>query len=91
MKEADFITEHEAQQRKAVKAPLYSTQPHCTGPCDQGDRVCMTPEACQRAAADASDDWQPATMADNLAFWLPVGGITALILIALALTLGWRP
>jgi len=90
-----FITEHEAQQRAAVNATLYSTYGDCTGPCEQGDRVCMTPEACQRPsaadAADAAEGWEPASVADNLAFWLPVLFCTGLFVLALLSFAEWRP
>jgi hypothetical protein len=88
----DLITEHEAQQRAAVNAALYSTYGHCTGPCEQGDRVCMTPEACQLpSVADAAEGWEPASVADNLAFWLPVLFCTGLFVLALVFFVGWRP
>ena len=47
----EIITAHEADQiirlKQPLNWPLYSTFPHCSGPCQQGRTLCLTPEACQ--------------------------------------------
>lgn len=70
--------------------PIYSTFPHCSGPCDQGHKICMTPEACQTGVAEP-DEWVATTWRDSLAFWGFVGAGTAAFVLILALALGWRP
>ena len=61
--------------------PIYSTFPHCSGPCEQGRRLCTTPEACQTGEAD---EWKPLSLRDHLMFWVPVltitGGLLAFVL-----------
>jgi len=85
---AIIVTLHEAEQSAEVCKPLwpiYSTFPHCSGPCGQGRSLCMTPEACQTGQAD-DDGWEPLLMRDNLMFWTPIlliiGGLVAFVLYA---------
>jgi len=91
MQDLDFITAHEAQQRAAVNAPLYSTHAQCAGACHQGRSLCMTPALCQRATADAADAWEPTSVADNLSFWVLVLFCTGLFVLGLLFLAGWRP
>jgi hypothetical protein len=97
MPNLEYITQHEAEQRREVKAtlwPIYSTYPHCGGACQQGRTLCLTPEACQIAISDApnaSDDWEPTSTRGNVVFWVLVGLITTALVFGVALLLGWRP
>lgn len=53
-----ILTAHEAQQRADTTRPLwpiYATWPHCSGPCQQGHALCMTPEACQTGLPDDAE------------------------------------
>ena len=68
-----IMTDHELQQKSAVSRPLwpiYSVWPHCSGPCQQGRSVCMTPESCQTGLADPDDERKPMTGRHRL--WLVV-------------------
>jgi hypothetical protein len=91
---ADIITDHEAQQhaevRKPLAWPIYSTFTHCSGPCNQGRSVCLTPEACQTGQAAEDDEYTrpPMTRTDALlAGFLVVAawGLVALV----ARAMGW--
>lgn len=89
----EIITAHEADQiirmRKPLAWPIYSTFPHCSGPCDQGRSVCLTPEAC-RTGRDDDDEYArpPMTRADALlAITLVLASWGAVMIVALAV--GW--
>jgi hypothetical protein len=88
-----ILTTHEAEQRAEMRKPLdwpiYSTHPHCSGPCQQGRSLCLTPEACQTGEAD--DGWVGGTWRDELAFWVAVTAGTFAFCTLLAVALGWRP
>lgn len=89
----EIITKHESQQSAELRRPLwpiYSTFPHCTGPCDQGNKLCMTPEACQTGRTEDHDDYiKPPMRAADLAI---VGALFAACWGSIALlahALGW--
>lgn len=90
----EIITAHEADQiiamRKPLAWPIYASWPHCTGPCQQGRSLCMTPEACQTGVAE-EDEWEAASWRDEIAFWVAVAAGTATLGLLLALAVGWRP
>jgi hypothetical protein len=81
----NIVTLHEAEQSAEVCKPLwpiYSTFPHCSGPCGQGRSVCLTPEACQTGEHEDDDYRPPMTRRDALyavvlvfACWGAVAGV----------------
>ena len=65
--------------------PIYSTHAHCSGPCDQGHRLCMTPEACQTGQHAADDDGpprEPMTALDVVLMLLAYGACAFVVYLA---------
>ena len=63
--------------------PIYSTFPHCSGPCEQGHRLCTTPEACQTGMRESDDmPREPMTALDKVLVVAAFG--TAALVVALA-------
>jgi len=90
----EIITAHEADQQSRMMQPLrwpiYSTFPHCSGPCKQGRSVCLTPEACQTGQAADDDEYTcpPMSRMDALlAGCIVVGAWGFVALVARAM--GW--
>jgi hypothetical protein len=89
----NIVTLHEAKQRDEIRKPLwpiYSTFPHCSGPCGQGDSLCMTPEFCQTGDHQA-DDLEAVTLADDLWFWGGLAAALAVFIVCAAVMAGGRP
>ena len=91
----DVMTSHEAEQKASLKKPLwpiYSVWPHCHGPCDRGDRLCLTPELCQTNQHDDEDE----ELSRFGAFHATRAVLKGLAVIGvlgalLAVAMGWRP
>ena len=69
-----IITNHEHAQRESCRNPwpIYSTWPHCSGPCKQGRSLCLTPEACQSGEVEVEDP--PLTQRNA---WIGLGCVLA--------------
>lgn len=84
----EIITAHEADQIARMKQPLswpiYSTFPHCSGPCQQGRSLCLTPEACQ-SGQHTDDDEISKFGAFNAAPAVAIGLVFMAVLAALVL------
>lgn len=59
--------------------PIYSTFPHCSGPCDDGNRLCMTPEACQTGQHEEEDPPREPMTALDVALVLAAFGTAAFV------------
>lgn len=68
-----------------TEADLRKHWPGCTGPCDQGRRLCPCPAACQTHVSDEPDPPRaPMTRADRIAMAVFAGGLVLALACAVA-------